>query len=301
MNKFKSKKTKEIFDTNEDLQSIDIDDMTIEDIEKDMNDFYIDKEKIDNIAVPNDMKLWVKEAIDKAEYDMKEDKKRKSKISVAASIVVILSVGIYNPVLAHPIPPVEKLLEGVNDILKIDEIASIIGIDKIIPKASLDENGKIQFKKAIRHNIEKLPPDMQSQNESEQEDNKNQVWEDEENEEKYIEVYEEDVYTPINEDETKKLIHEMANGLIHAIDNRKNGYTEITPNTIDIAIESLKNLQNKEDGDYLEVLLQEWKIGNFDNAVEVHNYVWNMLEGEVGEAGSLDYEEIEKIKNNHFR
>ncbi|MGL4913657.1 MAG: DUF6241 domain-containing protein [Romboutsia sp.] len=294
MTKFKNKTNKEKFDINENLQSIDIEDINIEDIDKDMNYFYIDKEKFDNIKVPKDMKLLVKEAIDKAEKDMKKEKKGKGKLSVAASIVIILSVGIYNPVLAHKMPRVEKLLNGVNNILKIDEIASITGINKIIPKASLDENGKIQFKKASKYNIEKSLQWTQSQNES----IKN---EGEDEEEKYIEVYEEDVYTPIDENETKNLIHEMANGLIHAIDNRENGYTEVTPKTIDIAIDSLKNLYNEEDREYLALLLEDWKIGDFDNAVEVHNYVWNMLNGEVGEAGSLDYEEIEKIKNNHFR
>lgn len=294
-----------------DLDYKDIENVSIEEIDKEMNDFYIDKEKIDSIKAPDDMKIWIKEAIDKAEKDMKVEKIRKQVIAVAASISIILSIGIYNPVLVHAMSPIENILQNINDVLQIDEIASDTGLDKVIPKATLDENGKIKFVKAPRYKVEEIPQGLKSQSEEIEDINKEieeeikeegQVWSDEEEtEEKYIQVYEEDVYVPFDEESSKQLIHEMSNGIINAVDDMKRGYTEISPKTIDVAIEGLKNIQDEGTRNYLRNELNKWKNGNFDNGVEVHNCVWNMLDGEIGRAGSIDYKEVEKIKNNHFK
>ncbi|HSQ87574.1 DUF6241 domain-containing protein [Romboutsia sp.] len=289
-----------------DLDYIDIEKLSIEEIDEEIKEFYIDKEKIDAIKVPDDMKFWIKEAIDKAEKDMKVEKIIKKVAPVAASISIILSIVVYNPVLAHAAPPIEKILQNINDVLHVDEIASDTGLDKIIPKATLDKNGKIKFIKAPRYKVEEIPQGLKSQNQKEDveevKEEEGQVWSDEEEtEEKYIQVYEEDVYVPFDEDSSIQLIHEMSNGIIHAVDDMKRGYTEISPKTIDVAIEGLKNIQDEGVRNYLHNELNKWKNGEFDNGVEVHNCVWNMLDGEIGRAGSIDYKEVEKIKNNHFR
>ena len=44
-----------------------------------------------------------------------------------------MSIGIYNPALAYNIPPIMNVLENINNLLHVDEIASYIGVDKIIP------------------------------------------------------------------------------------------------------------------------------------------------------------------------
>lgn len=276
-------------------------------IDNSITDFYIDEQKIKNIKAPIDMKFWVKEAIDRSEEDKIEEgknKKRKFNIVVFSTLLVIIAIGTYNPVLAHELSSVQNILQKINDVLKIDEISSEIGIDKVIPKATLDKNGEIKFKKAPRFDIDNLPQALRSQikNESQNEisdleDDTGQVWE----EETYIKIPEEDVDIPFDEETTKSLIHDMSNGIINAIDGNKVGYIEITPKTIDIAIESLQNLSNEEDRDYLREKLSDWKKGSFENGLDVHNYIWNTLGGIDGEAGSLNYNEINNIKENYFK
>ncbi len=296
MTKLKQDKLNDTVDI--DLDYIDIENVSIEEVDKEMNDFYIDKEKIESIKAPDDMKLWVKEAIDRAEKDMKVEKIKKKVIPAVASIGIILSVGIYNPVLVHAISPVEKILQSINNVLRVDEIASRMGIDEIIPKLTLDEDGKIMFIKAPEYILEdKIQNSENEMNQIENNDNKENV----KIEKKSEEIHKWDVYTPIDEYGTVQLIHQMSNGIINPIDGMKIGYIEINPKTIDIAIEGLQYMQHENARKYLYIELSKWKSGNFDNGVNVHNYVWNMLSGNVGKAISVDYGEVEKIKNNHFR
>ena len=41
--------------------------------------------------------------------------------------------------------------------------------------------------------------------------------------------------------------------------------------------------------------------GDFENGVLVHNYVWHMLDGNIGKALSLDTYEVNKIKSKYFK
>ena len=41
--------------------------------------------------------------------------------------------------------------------------------------------------------------------------------------------------------------------------------------------------------------------GHFENVVLVHNYVWHMLDGNIGKALSLDTYEVNKIKSKYFK
>ena len=87
-----TKKKKDINLDNELNENLD--DMTIEEIDKDMEDFYIDEEKIENIKYSFDKEKFIKDAIDKAEKDMAKSKMKKRYIKIAASIVVLLSMGV---------------------------------------------------------------------------------------------------------------------------------------------------------------------------------------------------------------
>ena len=89
--------------------------------------------------------------------------------------------------------------------------------------------------------------------------------------------------------------------LVKPIDGRKNGSIDINPKTIDIALNSLKNIGDEEARDYLHYELSKWKNGDFENAVLVHNYVWHMLDGNIGKALSLDTYEVNKIKSKYFK
>lgn len=92
------------------------------------------------------------------------------------------------------------------------------------------------------------------------------------------------------------LVHEMSNTLIVAENNNaKYGLVEVTNATIDIAISSVReNLGDKK----LEKMLLKWKDGDFNNATIVHNYVWELLDGEVGYAIAVDENAVEKVLLN---
>lgn len=266
-----------------------LDDMAIEEIDKDMEDFYIDEEKIENIKYSFDKENFIKDVIDKAEKDMAKSKMKKRYIKIVASIVVLISIGVYSPALAHRIPPVMKVLEKINDTLKIDEISASLEIDTIIPKAVVEDN-KIHFVKITRYKVDKTKENKESKDNNKGSDKKENN-NDESNEGNI--VYDE--FGVVN------FIHHMSNQIINPADGKKFGVVEITPKNIEIALNSIENINNEEARDYLNKALTKWKNGNFGNAVEVHNYVWHMLGGEIGIASSLDEEEINKIKEKYFK
>lgn len=256
----------------------DINSISIEEIDEEINDFRIDKEKIDNIKYSFDKNALIKSAIDKAEKDIKKDKLRKNIIRVASVILVVLSIGIYNPALAHYSPGLMKGLEKINDFLKIDEISTILHLDTILPKALLDENNKVEFVKVTNYKV----PESSSDN---------------------ITISKDDMEENIilDEYEVVNFIHKMSNLIINASDGKKYGIIEITPANIEIALNSVSNINNSEARNYLTNELNKWKNGNFSNAVQVHNYVWHMLNGQVGIASSLDESKINEIVNKHFK
>ena len=258
-----------------------IEDIKIEEIDKEIKDFYIDNEKIENIKYSFDKESMIKDSIDRAEKDMVKSKLKKRYIKIAASLVILISMGVYSPALAYYAPPVMKVLEKINDTLKIDEITSAIELDTIIPKAVVEKN-KIHFVKITRYKVDKSEDD----NDIDKEEIENQS-----NDEKL--VYSE--YGVVN------FIHKMSNQIINPVDGQKFGIIKITPINIERALNSIESINNDEAKNYLKEELIKWKNGDFTNAVQVHNYVWHMLDGEIGIASSLDEKEINKIKEKYFK
>lgn len=261
---------------NINLNHENIDDMAIEDIDKEMDDFYIDKEKIDGIKYSFDKQSIIKDAIDKAEAEIFKSKNKKRYVKIVASIVILFSIGLYNPALAYYVKPVMTVLQKINDVLKIDEISAALELDTIIPKAVVEDN-KIHFVKITRYKVDK----KKESNDSNKDSNSKNI------------VYDE--YGVVN------FIHQMSNQIINPVDGKKFGVINITPKNIEISLNSINHIKNKEARKYLEKELTKWKNGNFNNAVEVHNYVWHMLDGQIGIASTLDNKEINKIKEKYFK
>ena len=275
----KKTKTKNINDT---LVS-ELEEIGIEELDLEMNEFYIDDEMINSIKAPSDMKLLVRGAIDKAEVDMKKHKRKKQIIASAASIAVVFSIGVYNPVLAHKVPFLEEILKTINDTFKIDEISYFIGLDKIAPKATLDESNKVKFIKPSEYKVNKL-------------DNERGEFEDEVLDDKE----DKQIQEPKTEYSAVQFIHKMSNSIINPIDGRKYGSIKITPKTIELAINGLELIESNKDRKHLYNELNKWKNGKFENAVDVHNYVWYMLDGEIGKAISIKDEVVDNIVNTYF-
>ena len=177
-----------------------------------------------------------------------------------------------------------NVLENINNLLHVDEIASYIGVDKIIPRAVVDDENKVKFVKPTKYKVENDNTEIIGLG--------NEL----ENSEKVLEISEINTQYGVVD-----FIHRMSNKIIKPIDGRKNGSIDINPQAIDIALNSLKNIGDEEARDYLHYELSKWKNGNFENGVLVHNYVWHMLDGNIGKALSLDTYEVNKIKSKYFK
>lgn len=259
-------------DINNNFDSELFEEISIDEIDKEMNDFHIDKEKIDNIKYSFDKDSLIKSAIDKSEKDIKKDKLKNNFIKAASILIVILSIGVYNPALAHYSPVLMNGLSKINSFLKVDKISAYLKIDTIIPKAVLNEDNKVEF---IRMSNYKVNQSSSS--------NSN------------------DVSKITSEYDVVNFIHKMSNGIINASDGKKFGIVEITPDNIDLALDSIKLINNEDAKKYLNSQLNRWKKGDFSNAVQVHNYVWHMLNGNIGIASSLDEGKINEIVNKYFK
>ena len=83
-------------------------------------------------------------------------------------------------------------------------------------------------------------------------------------------------------------IHHMANTIIIAEDGNIWGESEITLEAIEEII-----LKIEKEDEYISNELSKWLELDFSNAVEVHNYVWSKLGGNVGKAEKLNEKNIE--------
>ena len=240
---------------------LDIDEKVIKDIDEDIKFFNINLNEVDKIRIPNLDKI-TKKTIKK----VIKDKNEFDKVIIMNVLILFMLLGsiasLYNPALTYKIPPVYKFFKNINESLNIDFIVDILGFDKFIPKVDVDEYGKLQV-------IE--DPSMIKENE---------------------------IKCPTNAKEALDLIHSMANSIVVA--EHKWGSTEITPKTINIALNSLDLITDDYKRVYLRNNLEKWKNGDFSNGVELHNYVWDMLDGSIGLADSLNQTMIQSIVSKYF-
>lgn len=79
-------------------------------------------------------------------------------------------------------------------------------------------------------------------------------------------------------------IHEMTHQKVYA--DQKWGFTPITEEQIDKMLRTLDKVDYENEEFYRETLTF-WKNGDFSNAVEVHNRIWEWQGGEIGKATRL--------------
>lgn len=96
-------------------------------------------------------------------------------------------------------------------------------------------------------------------------------------------------------------IHHMSHSKVHA--NRKWGHLEPTPARIERLLEVVEiNRDSYERDDLYYRILNRWKDGDFSNAVEDHNAIWNLQNGTVGKATRLLTErEQQRYARKHFK
>ncbi|WP_373896343.1 DUF6241 domain-containing protein [Virgibacillus sp. CBA3643] len=78
-------------------------------------------------------------------------------------------------------------------------------------------------------------------------------------------------------------IHGMAHQKVEA--SKKWGFYEITDKRINWLLEGLDN--SVDNKDLYSDILEQWKEGDFSNAVSAHNDVWDLEGGTVGKATGL--------------
>lgn len=241
-----------------DIYNMDLEQNIDNEIEKDISLFYVDSNILNRIELPEKLAKEVRSTC----KSINKQRKRRIRDNIL-DIIIVLSVvvpiiGIIQPKLFSKYPNVYPVFKSINEIFQKEKIISILGITT---------------------NKEVIEGEGSSSQET-------------------VYIKDEDVKVPTNHYESVKLIHSMANSIIHA--EYKWECTEITPNTISKALEGVEFIKDDYDRMHLRNSLTKWSKGNFNNAVDVHNYVWEMLDGTVGKAYTADDNEIKKILNTYF-
>lgn len=92
-------------------------------------------------------------------------------------------------------------------------------------------------------------------------------------------------YETMSELELVDEVHGMTHQKVLA--DEKWGSVEITKDKVEKLYEVTNNKKDSEIRTMLLEILEPWKKGDFSNAVEDHNRIWNYKEGNIGEAKRL--------------
>ncbi|TWT05905.1 DUF6241 domain-containing protein [Planomicrobium sp. CPCC 101079] len=105
----------------------------------------------------------------------------------------------------------------------------------------------------------------------------------------------------MDEKRIQKYVHLMTHQKVEA--KEKWGAVEITPENIENLLTIVEMNQDQyEHAEYYKEVLTQWQKGDFSNAVEVHNYIWQLNGGTVGRAtGLLDEAEEQAYIKKHFK
>ena len=95
---------------------------------------------------------------------------------------------------------------------------------------------------------------------------------------------------PMDLTQCYQIVHHMVNTIIIADDGQIWGENDITREAVTQMVNELKDRD-----DYLSNELKKWLELDFSNGVEVHNYVWNKLDGDIGKAKDLNKEKIQQV------
>jgi hypothetical protein len=98
--------------------------------------------------------------------------------------------------------------------------------------------------------------------------------------------------TDLTDDMYQEYIHGMSHQKVKA--NKKWGFYEIHPDRIEWLLEGLDKV-NVKHADVYRSILEKWRDGNFAQAAEDHNLIWNLQDGTVGKATGILSKEEEQV------
>lgn len=105
----------------------------------------------------------------------------------------------------------------------------------------------------------------------------------------------------MEEKQIQKYLHLMTHQKVEAKD--KWGAVEMTPENIGNLLTIIEtNERYYEHAEYYTEVLTQWQKGDFSNAVEVHNYIWQLNGGTIGRAtGLMNAKEEQAYIGKHFK
>jgi len=118
-------------------------------------------------------------------------------------------------------------------------------------------------------------------------------------------VDEDDVVDPdfnaMGEENFMEVIHHMTHQKVDA--SPKWGAAPMTKDRIERMLEVVKAQGDRfANADFYEKTLTTWLDGDFSNAVQVHNTIWEMQDGTIGKAtGLMSAEEEQEYIEDHFK
>lgn len=92
-----------------------------------------------------------------------------------------------------------------------------------------------------------------------------------------------------DEDTIYDIMHKMANSKIVAGDDQIWGTLPMDKKKIEVLKQAVEKI-GYSDRAYLLEILNRWEKGDFSRCVEEHNYLWNKLDGTIGQAVRLKEE-----------
>jgi hypothetical protein len=95
-----------------------------------------------------------------------------------------------------------------------------------------------------------------------------------------------------------KRMHEMANSLILAQDNKIWGKINVNKNSIKELLSMINNSKPFEEKAEFLVVAKEWQKGDFTNIVDVHNMVWKILKGTIGKANEPNVSAVAEAEDS---
>lgn len=90
------------------------------------------------------------------------------------------------------------------------------------------------------------------------------------------------------------MMHDMANTLIIAEDNKIWNTVPITKESISKLLNMIKSSEDFNEKFTFTAIVQNWQKGDFTNIVNDHNTVWVLLDGTIGRANEANVPAVAK-------
>ncbi|HEY5560216.1 MAG TPA: DUF6241 domain-containing protein [Clostridiaceae bacterium] len=144
-------------------------------------------------------------------------------------------------------------------------------IKKVVPTATTPENPKDKSKMEVTDGVTKgytdiIPIEDRQMGDSSGHDEQTMVW---------------------------MQVHNLANGLIYAIDDKVNDILPMETKNVSKVLEMALACKDTKTDEKLIGILKDWQNCDFSHIVDDHNYVWIKLNGTLGLANRINQKGVD--------